>query len=292
MHYTKDKKEPTLFGAAYMTKNNPFFIALHESIEEVVKGNGDILISRDSCQSQERQNAQILEMIEEGIEVLFLNPIDAKKVKPALEACRENNVAVINIDTIVEDTDYVVSMVETNNYQAGVLCAEEMMRQTDSAQIVIIGNSNQTSMKDRISGFCDTIEGHNTYQVVYQGIGNGEFEVSAKIMEEFLEDNIPFNVIFGGNDPTALGALATLQRHRMEKGVLIYGIDGSPDFKNMLSSGVVNGTCAQSPKIIGKTAAEIAYQYRNGKKVERYISIDSEMITKDNLSQFEINDWK
>ena len=80
----EDAHEPRIFGATYMTRNNPYFDVLHEAIEEVVEGNGDILISRDPSQDQEKQNGQLLEMIEEGIEVLFLNPVDVEKVKPAL----------------------------------------------------------------------------------------------------------------------------------------------------------------------------------------------------------------
>ena len=165
------------------------------------------------------------------------------------------------------------------------------MRRMDSARIVIIGNPIQTSIMNRVRGFLDTIEGNNNYEVVYTGIGAGEFEVSAEVMTDFLKKNIAFDVVLGGNDPTALGALATLQQYRKE-GILIYGIDGSPDFKTMLELGYVSGTSAQSPKTIGKVAAETAYDYLSGKKVESYISIEPYMITKENLSDYEINGWQ
>lgn len=289
---SKDEHSPRLFGATYMTRNNPYFDVLHEALEEVVEGNGDILISRDPCQDQEKQNSQILEMIEEGIEVLFLNPVDWEKVKPALEACRKAGVVVIDIDTVVKDREYVVSIVETDNYLAGVLCAEEMMKQVDSARIVIIGNPIQTSIINRVQGFLDTIEGNDRYEVVYTGVGAGEFEVSAEVMADFLKKNIDFNVVLGGNDPTALGALAALQQYRKEEGVLIYGIDGSPDFKAMLELGYVSGTSAQSPKTIGEVAAKTAYDYLDGLEVESYISIEPYMITKENLSDYEVNGWQ
>lgn len=283
---------PRLFGATYMTRNNPYFDVLHEALEEVVEGNGDILISRDPSQDQEKQNAQIEEMIEEGIEVLFLNPVDWEKVKPALEACKEAGVVVINVDTVVKDTDYVVSIVETDNYLAGVLCAEEMMRQVDSAKIVVIGNPIQTSVMNRVQGFLDTIEGNENYEVVYTGVGAGEFEVSAEVMADFLKKGVEFNVVLGGNDPSALGVLAALQQYRKEDGVLIYGIDGSPDFKSMLELGYVSGTSAQSPKTIGEVAAQTAYDYLYGKEVEPYISIEPYMITRENLGDYEINSWQ
>lgn len=287
-----EKYQPKIFGATYMTRNNPYFDVLHEALEEVVEGNGDILISRDPCQDQEKQNAQIQEMIEEGIEVLFLNPVDWEKVKPALEACKEAQVVVISIDTGVKDAEQVVSMVETDNYLAGVLCAEEMMRQVDNAKIVILGNPIQVSIANRIQGFLDTIEENENYEVVYSAVAAGEFEVSAEVVSDFLEKNIEFNVIMGGNDPTALGALAALQQSRREDDILIFGVDGSPDFKEMLEVGYVSGTSSQSPKTIGKVAAEIAYDYLDGKEVKSYVSIEPHMITKDNLGEYEINGWQ
>ncbi|MEH2952150.1 sugar ABC transporter substrate-binding protein [Candidatus Merdisoma sp. JLR.KK011] len=292
MRDNKEEHVPRVFGATYMTRNNPYFDVLHEAIEEGVEGNGDILISRDPSQDQERQNAQIMEMIEEGIEVLFLNPVDWEKVKPALEACREAGVVVINIDTVVKDREYVVTVIETDNYQAGVLCAEDMMKRVDSARIVVIDNPIQTSITNRVQGFLDTIAGNDSYQVVYTHAGAGEFEVSADVIAEFLKKNMEFNVVLGGNDPSALGALAALQQYHREEGVLIYGIDGSPDFKAMLELGAVSGTSAQSPKTIGEVAVKKAYDYLNGMEIEPYISIEPYMITKENLSGYEINGWQ
>lgn len=108
--------EARLFGATYMTRNNPYFDVLNEGIEEVVEANGDILLTRDPLQDQEKQNEQIQEMIDEGIQMLFLNPVDWEKVQPALDACREAGVGIINVDTVVKDRDSVISIIETDNY--------------------------------------------------------------------------------------------------------------------------------------------------------------------------------
>lgn len=289
---TEEAHIPILFGATYMTRNNVFFDVLHEGLEEVVEGNGDILISRNPCQDQEKQNAQIQEMIDEGIKVLFLNPVDYEAVKPALEACRKAGVVIINIDTVVKDTGYVVSIIETDNYLAGRLCAEDMMSRKDSARIVVIDNPIQMSITNRVNGFLDAIKDNDNYEVVYTVTGAGELEVSAKVMADVLQKNIDFDVVLGGNDPSGLGALATLQQYGMDKDVMIYGIDGSPDFKAMINLGNVTGTSAQSPKTIGTVAAETAYDYLAGKKVSQYISIEPYMITKENLNNYEINGWQ
>lgn len=289
----KQKQQETLlFGATYMTRNNPYFEVLNQGIEEVVEANGDILLIRNPLQNQEKQNEQIMELIEEGICLLFLNPVDWEAVSPALEACKRSGVAVINVDTVVKDTDSVIAIIESDNYQAGQLCALDMMKRKKSADIIILDNPIQTSITNRCKGFTDAIAGNNSYQVVYRHVADGEIEVSSKVIEAVLKENIDFDVILGGNDPTALGALAALQQAKQDEGILIYGIDGSPDFKAILDMGYVTGTSAQSPKSIGRVAADTAYRYLAGEPVDKYIKLPCTLITGDNLANYEIDGWQ
>lgn len=290
----EEEHDPRIFGATYMTRNNPYFDVLHEAIENVVEGNGDIVISRNPCQDQEKQNDQILEMLDEGIEVLFLNPVDWEAVEPALKACQEKDVIVINIDTVVKNREYVASIIETDNYEAGVQCAEDMMKHLDKARIVMLDNPTQTSISNRVQGFIDTVKASaegNNYKIIARKCGQGEFEDSADAMASILNRGVECEVVLGGNDPSALGALAALQQYHKDKGVLIYGIDGSPDFKSMLNLGLVTGTSGQDPRQIGEVAAQTAYDCLAGKEVDKYISIAPYMITQKNLSNYEITGW-
>ena len=70
--------------------------------------------------------------------------------------------------------------------------------------------------------------------------------------------------IFGGNDPTALGAYAAAEAAGSD--ALIYGVDGSPDVKALVAEGGITGTGAQSPINIGKTIAEVYYQWEGRRR--------------------------
>lgn len=287
-----DSDTPLKFGATYMTMNNPYFTALNDSIKEVVEANGDILITRDPAQNQERQNAQIQEMIEEGVVAIFANPVDWEKITPALQACQEAGVAVINVDTDVKEQEYVASVIQSDNYQAGVQCAKDMMSKMDSARIVVMNHYNIKSTTLRVQGFLDMIESHPQYQVVKEVKTTSELEVAMKKMKQILKTDLEFDVVLGGNDPTALGALAALQLNHVKNWVLIYGIDGSPDAKTMIQQGYLEGTSAQRPIEIGRTAAETAYAYLRGEQIDKNITVDVTLITRDNLSEFDMDGWQ
>jgi ribose transport system substrate-binding protein len=57
-----------------------------------------------------------------------------------------------------------------------------------------------------------------------------------------------------GNDQTALGAKVAAETDQAYAGVVIYGVDGSPDLKKELqkSDDIIVGTAAQRPITLGK----------------------------------------
>ncbi len=283
---------PRKFGATYMTMNNPYFQDMNARIEEIVEANGDFLIYRDPAQNQEKQNEQILDMLEEGVDGIFLNPADWKEVRPALIACREAGVPVFNIDTLVYDQEYVAFSILSDNYGAGVQCAEDMMTKVRSAKIIIIESPATNSINDRVQGFKDTIQGHPEYQVLAQENGIGELEVSMDVVNGLIKDGVAFNVVLGGNDPSALGALAALQMNQMQDDILIYGIDGSPDGKVMIKEGYLEGSSAQQPLAMADAAVAMAYDYLDGKEVEKEVIVPVTLITQSNIDQFDTASWQ
>ncbi len=287
-----DSHRPLKFGATYMTMNNPYFTALNESIREVVEANGDILLTRDPAQDQIRQNAQIQEMLDEGVAGIFVNPVDWKEITPALQACQEAGVPVFNVDTDVEEPQYVATVIQSDNYQAGVQCARDMMSKCDHARIVIMDHYNIRSTLQRVQGFLDTIQGYPQYEVVAERSTTSELEVAMEVMKQILDTDLKFDVVLGGNDPTALGALAALQMRHVEDQVMIYGIDGSPDSKAMIQQGYMEGTSAQQPIQMGRISAQAAYDYLDGKEIEKDIVVEVTLITRENLDGFDIDGWQ
>ena len=110
-------------GAVYMTLNNPFYEVIDEEIRTAVENHGDILISRDPALSVDRQVEEIQNLIDAGVELIFINPVDWTKIEPALELARAAQIPVIAIDTNVEDDSLVACTVVSDNYAAGLRCS-------------------------------------------------------------------------------------------------------------------------------------------------------------------------
>ena len=86
------KEKGRLIGASYMTMNNEFYEILHEQISHRVEAEGDRVILRDPALSVDRQVEQIEMMLDKGISVLVLTPVNAEGLTEVLAKaqCWEN----------------------------------------------------------------------------------------------------------------------------------------------------------------------------------------------------------
>lgn len=284
--------KPHTFGATYMTMNNPYFDVLNEHIKSQIETNGDILITRDPALSIEKQIDQVYELIDLKVEAIFLNPVDWKGIKPALEAAKQAGIPVINLDATVYDEDLVASIIQSDNYDAGVQCANDMMKRIKSGNIAILEHPSAKSATDRTQSFMDTIKDQKGYHVVERESSEGQLEQAMPAAEKILKRRTDIDVFMSLNDPTALGVFAALQIYHPDKEVLIYGVDGSPEAKKLIKDGLMTATAAQSLKEMGVTAAQTAYDILDGKEVQKNIFIGVTLITKENIDNFDLNGWQ
>lgn len=278
-------------GASYMTMNNPFFEIINEEIRYIVEGNGDVLITRDPALNLEKQIQEIYDFIDLEVKAIFINPVDWIGIKPALEAAKKAGIIVIAIDTNVYDENLISSTIVSDNYDAGVQCAKDLMESKDSANIILLEHSTAKSAIDRIRGFEDTIKGKPNYQIVGRGDSEGQLETAMPVVEELLDKAPNANVIMALNDPSALGAMMALEQKNI-KDIAVYGIDGSPEGKTMIKDNRMTATVAQFPRRIGRVSAEKLYDIFKGVPVDKKIIIPVELINNKNIDNYKKDTWQ
>lgn len=281
-----------VFGVTYMTMNNPFYEVINNEIEKVVDEHGDCLITLDPALDVEKQNQQIYSFIEQKVDGIFINPIDSQKIKPAIVAAKEADIPVVIVDAPILDEELVHCTIVSDNYDAGVQCAKDMMKRMDQAHIIILKHTTVKSAKDRIDGFLDTIAPYPQYQIVNEGECEGQLELAMPMMERMLAKTNDVDVVMALNDPSALGALAALEAHQ-KNDVIVYGVDGTPDIKSLIQkSDMIAGTVAQSPISLGQIAIEQMYNVMAGQKVDSLVKIPVTLINAENISQYDEKGWQ
>lgn len=92
------KENSHLIGVSYMTMNNEFYEIMSEEINARVEVEGDRIILRDPALDADRQIERIGEMLDSGIEVLVLTPVDKNIRIPAESIVTQDNVEEFGID--------------------------------------------------------------------------------------------------------------------------------------------------------------------------------------------------
>ena len=281
-----------VFGYTCMDGTNPFFVALEGAIREVVESNGDTLISMDPANDSNTQVNQIEDMISRGVQIMFVNPVDADGIIPALDMLQQAEIPMFGFDTEVGDMSYLVSYAGSDNYNAGYVCGEDLAKKIpEGGDILVLDSPIMQSVTDRTNGFLDAIEESGvTFNVVGQQDAQGNQQVANEKATDLLTAHPDVVAIFGGNDPTALGAYTAADAAGLSP--MIYGVDGSPDVKALLKDTMMEGTGAQSPITIGKTIAETAYAWLGGEEVEEYIPIETFLVTADNVDDYGTDGWQ
>ena len=290
-----EEKDTYVFGFTGIDMENPYFITLESAVRERVENEGYTMITKDPASDPELQMTQIQELIDEGIDAIFLCPVDWEAITESLEALKEADVKIINVDTQVKEMDYIDAYIGSDNHEAGYICGEDLiMKCPDGGKIAILECPTQNSINERITGFEEAIaRAEKGFEVVARSDTNGEFEKALEAAETIVKEHSDVVAIMCGNDQLAVAAKTAVNLAELKQ-VIIYGVDGSPDIKKELkkADGQIAGTAAQSPISLGKTAAKVAMDMLNEKEFERETYEEVFMINKDNVDMYGVDGWQ
>lgn len=288
-----NSREPRKIGATYMTYNNTFYSVVNDEISKVVKEHGDQLITLDSAMSLKKQKEQIQYLMDQQVEALVITPVDYEGLKEDLKLVYKKHIPVIIVDTEVKHNKNVTYSIVSDNYDAGVQCAKDMMNKLNHANIVLLQHSTTRSGYLRIKGFEDTIQSNENYKVIKRMECEGQLEVAMPKMESFIQEGKDFDVVMCLNDPSAMGAMAALSANNMLDGKFVYGIDGTPEAKEMVAEGKMAATVAQSPKTFGKKAGEAIYKLFSQETIKNKNEMSPvQIITKENVQDYSTEGWQ
>lgn len=290
-----DKPSEYTFGYSGIDLSNPYFDTLKLSLETALTEKGGKLITKDPRGDVNVQIEQIQSMIDLGVDGVFLCPVDWEKVAPALEALKEADIPIINVDTQVKDTDMIAAYIGTDNRKAGYLCGEDLVKQRpQGGKIVILECPSMNSLNERITGFEEAVAIADAgFEVLARADVLGNKEKAYTEMKKILDQNPQIDAVMCGNDPAALGALDAI-KEAGRKDILVYGVDGSPGIKSELTrpDTQMAGTSVQSPINIGKKAVETGIAVLEKKDYEKENYEDTLLINKDNVQMYGTDGWQ
>lgn len=282
-------------GVTYMTMNNDFYKTLNAELEKKTNQQGSRLYVRDPELDEGKQSQQIDFFVKEKVNVIVINPVksNSPSIISSLQKAKKAGIKIIVVDTPVSKEVAVDTTIVSDNYQAGVLIAKDMMKRLPAANILLLEHRNAVSAMDRIRGFVETIKNQPRYKIVSQKETLGQTEEAMPQVKSALDEGMDFNVVMALNDRAAIGALAAIKNHGLNRKLSIYGVDGSPDIKNFLATtNDIEGTVAQSPIQMGRKVAQVIELMQEGKSYDSQYLIPVHLVNRDNISQYTVTGWQ
>ena len=282
-------------GVTYMTMNNDFYKTLNAELEKKTNQQGSRLYVRDPELDEGKQSQQIDFFVKEKVNVIVINPVksNSPSIISSLQKAKKAGIKIIVVDTPVSKEVAVDTTIVSDNYQAGVLIAKDMMKRLPAANILLLEHRNAVSAMDRIRGFVETIKNQPQYKIISQKETLGQTEEAMPQVKSALDEGMDFNVVMALNDRAAIGALAAIKNNGLNRKLSIYGVDGSPDIKNFLATtNDIEGTVAQSPIQMGRKVAQVIELMQEGKSYDSQYLIPVHLVNRDNISQYTVTGWQ
>lgn len=282
------KEEPLVFAVTYMTMNEPFYVLMNEGLQPAIEAKGGELIVLDGQFDQLKQVSDVEDMVQQGVDAIFVIPVDSQGIKPALEACNKAGIPIINVDTLVEDTDLVQAIVASDNFELGRICARNLAESMGGeGNVAIIDTSWIHSGYDRSVGFQEVMEEYPDINIVQiQDAEDCTTEDAIVVMEGFLQVYDDLDAVFATNDAMGLGCYAAIKSANMTDRIKIVSVDGSERVCELIKEGEYFGSAAQFPKLMGEKAAEVAFALLEGKEFNDSIYVDIDFVSEENVDDF------
>ena len=270
-------------------QTNAFQIAVTEGAQAKAAELGVELTILSADQDAATQISQIEQCVSEGYNAILFEPVDPDGLRDAAKAAADAGVVVINVVSFCTDWENagIAAVSCGNNIKAG---ENEMQHVADllggkGNVAILTGPSAVTDALDRLTGYENILANYpDMKQVVAPADCQWDTAKAQATVESWLSA-YDLDAIVCQNDGMAVGAGNAAGA---DSGIVITGLDGTPDGYEAIKDGRITGTVAQDGGAMADNAVEAAVTLLNGGSLESNILItDSVWIDASNVADYE-----
>ena len=263
-------------GLSMSTLNNPFFVYLKDMVVQEADNQGFEVIVVDAQNDSAKQNNDVEDLIQKGVDALLINPTDSSAISAAVQNANAIGIPVITIDRSA-DKGEVASLIASDNVGGGKMAAQYIIDSLGEGAVVaeLEGIPGTSAARERGEGFHSLAD--SKLNVVVKQAADFDRTKGLNVMENLLQANPNIQAVFAQNDEMALGAVEAVASSG--KNIIVIGFDGSADALKAIKEGKLSATIAQQFDLIGQKAVQTAADILSGKPVEKYVPVAIKLVT-------------
>jgi ribose transport system substrate-binding protein len=242
----------------------------------------------DAQQDNSKQVADVENFLRQRVDLLIISPNEAKPLTGIVKRVYESGIPVIVLDRSIEGDSYT-TFIGADNREIGKAAgdyAAQLLKGTGSV-VEIKGLPGSTPAIDRSAGFREAIAAHPGIKIVADPVADWLRDRGREQAEAALRANERIDLVYGHNDPMAMGAYLAATAMNRAEGLKIIGIDGLPGTEGGAKA-VLDGKLDATflyPNC-GKEAIETAVKILNKEQTPKKITLPTARITRENAAQF------
>jgi len=236
-----------------------------------IQRDGNEYITANAEASSEKQLNDIRTMIEQGIDVLVILPVDREAILPALDWAAEAGIPVISYDRLIED-DRVFYITFDNVGVGRIIAAIIRQVQPDGNYVILKGDpadANVGFLRQGMEEVIGAAVAGGTITIVGEANADGWSPDSAyAAMEKILVDNDDrVDAVLAQNDGIAGAVIEALAARGLN--VPVGGQDGDPAALNRVARGTQVVSVWKNNLELGKATGKIAGLLAEGVPMDR-----------------------
>lgn len=274
-------------GLVQIDLSNPFHLGEVDGAKEaarrmsfdlkVTSGEGDV-----NKQIQAFEN-----LINEKVDVISINFIDAKAFGPSMQKAKAANIPVVCLHSQIEGCATMLGFDErhTGN-MVGEYAVKLLTQKYGSAKGEVAnlqGLLGQGLNEDRSGGFTDIIAKYPNIKVDAKEPTSWDAKKAADITENWLTAYPNLDLIYGNSDSLTVPAANVIKRAGKLDKIMLVSVDGTQSGLDAVKSGDLKSTVLLAPQYSGFWKAWIPSRIARGESLGSQILIKGVLITKDNV---------
>ena len=240
-------------------------------IEEVNNLGGEVLVEVAESDALKQYN-QAVQLIEKGVDVLVVIPVDMEKAALIATKAFESDIPVISYDRLIKNSPLAFH-ITTNNIEIGELQADYLVKIKQKGNYVLItgpeSDNNAGLLRKGWYNMLQPAIDKQAIKIVKDYFAKAWVADEAYFtIKELINNKVPFDAIVAGNDVLASGALMALNEYNLQGKVLLAGQDAEMAALRNIVAGNQTITIAKPIDKLAKAAAQAAMSVAKGKNVD------------------------
>lgn len=274
-----------VIGLAMNTQTNPFFVDVKDGVQKAADELGVELYITDAQDDPAVQMKDVENLITKKPDCIIIDTCDSDAIVSSIEDCNKAGIPVLTMDREASGGE-VVSHIGYDAIKSGKLAGQYLADTLGGkGNIVELQGIMGTNVaQNRSKGFNEIISQNPDMKIVACQVADFDRAKGMSVMENILQANDRIDGLYAANDEMLLGALEAIEAAGRLDEITMIGCDAIDDTIEAIKAGKVEATIAEPPFFLGKVILKTAYDYLEGKNVEKYVILDNELVTSENVN--------